>query len=162
MGDEAKPLAKRRLAAGERLMRRMRIFARLRDGWGYDDIARAEGLTGERIRQIVAEVLRKRAIDDSSDHAKLQLERLAPAMRLAADAIAGGDVRAIAAYLKVLDRLDKYQQAAGALQQYDDEAREKLLAKINAAAARIADRGDEASQGAPTVEAEAAHKKNFG
>ncbi len=34
-------------------------------------------------------------------------------------------------YLKALDRLDRYQTVAGANQVYDDEARKKLIDKIN-------------------------------
>jgi hypothetical protein len=33
--------------------------------------------------------------------------------------------------LKVLDRLDRYQTVASANQVYDDDAREKLMAKLN-------------------------------
>jgi len=54
---------KRRLNAYGRMMRRGRIFARMREGWAYDEIAREEGLTAERIRQIVSEVLQKRKVD---------------------------------------------------------------------------------------------------
>ena len=97
----------------------------------YDEIAGEEGVTATRIRQIVSEVLKKRAVDSGAEHAKLQLERLIPAMQLAAEAIAAGDVTAIAPYLKVLDRLDRYQSVASANQEYDDEARKKLLDKIN-------------------------------
>jgi len=39
--------------------------------------------------------------------------------------------------LKVLDRLDRYQTVAGANQAYDDEARKKLLDKINRVAANL-------------------------
>ena len=91
------------------MLRRKRIFARLREGMAYDEIAALEGVTTERIRQIVAEVLQKRAVDSGADHAKLQLDRLAPALQVAAEAVAAGDVTAIAAYLKVIDRLDRYQ-----------------------------------------------------
>jgi hypothetical protein len=59
------------------------------------------------------------------------LDRLAPALQVAAEAVAAGDVTAIAAYLKVIDRLDRYQAVAGAHQVYDDEARKKLMDKIN-------------------------------
>jgi hypothetical protein len=52
-------------------------------------------------------------------------------MQLAAEAVAAGDIRAITPYLKVLDRLDRYQTVAGAHQVYDDEARKKLMDKIN-------------------------------
>ena len=42
-----------------------------------------------------------------------------------------GDVSAITPYLKALDRLDRYQVVASANQAYDDEARKKLMDKIN-------------------------------
>ena len=46
MGDEmaAPARKKRRLAACGRVLRRGRIFARLREGYGYDEIAREEQL----------------------------------------------------------------------------------------------------------------------
>ena len=128
-------IRRRRLGGPGMMLRRKRIFARLREGLGYDEIAALEGVTTERIRQIVAEVLQKRSVDSGTDHAKLQLDRLAPALQIAGEAVAAGDVSAIASYLKVIDRLDRYQAVAGAHQVYDDEARKKLLDKIN----RIAD-----------------------
>jgi hypothetical protein len=84
-----------------------------------------------RIRQIVSQELQQRAVDSGAEHAKLQLDRLAPAIQLAAEGIAAGDISAITPYLKALDRLDRYQTVASANQVYDDEARKKLLDKIN-------------------------------
>ena len=81
-------------------------------------LPRHEGLTAERIRQIVREAFEKRLLDSP-----LQLARLQPAMRIAAEAVADGDVTAIAPLMKVLDRLDRYQRVAKAVQVYDDEAR---------------------------------------
>ena len=131
MDQETKLASRRRLGAHGKLARRRRIFAGLRDGLSYDEIAAEEGVTATRIRQIVSEVLQKRAIDSGADHAKLQLDRLAPLMQLATEAVAAGDIRAITPYLKVLDRLDRYQTVASANQAYDDEARKKLMEKIN-------------------------------
>jgi uncharacterized protein YdbL (DUF1318 family) len=111
--------------------RRRRIFAGLREGFTYEEIANEEGVTITRIRQIVSKELEQRAVDSGAEHAKLQLERLASVMQLAAEAIAAGDVTAITPYLKVLDRLDRYQTVASANQAYDDEARKKLMDKIN-------------------------------
>ena len=51
-------------------------------------------------------------------------------MQLAAEAVAG-DIAAITPYLKVLDRLDRYQTVASANQGYDEEDRRKLMDKIN-------------------------------
>ena len=128
----APPVRRRRLGRAWLMLRRKRIFAGLREGLRYDEIAAQEGVTTERIRQIVTEVLKNRSVDSSADHAKLQLDRLVPALQIAAEAVASGDVRAIPSYLKVLDRLDRYQTtAASANQIYDDEARKKLLDKIN-------------------------------
>ena len=137
MDREMAPASRRRLGAQGMLSRRRRIFARLREGLGYEEIAAEEGVTIRRIRQIVSEVSQKRAVDSGAEHAKLQLDRLAPAMQLAAEAIAAGDVAAIAPYLKVLDRLDRYQSVAVANQAYDDEARKKLMDKINRVAENL-------------------------
>jgi len=122
---------RRRLGAHGMMFRRRRIFAQLREGFTYQEIAAEEGVTITRIRQIVSAELQQRSVDSGAEHAKLQLERLASVMQLAAEAVAAGDVTAIAPYLKVLDRLDRYQTVASANQVYDDEARKKLMDKIN-------------------------------
>ena len=131
------PDPERRLNALARVARRARIFARLREGWAYDEIARDERLTAERVRQIVREALERRLPDEDTDHAKLQLDRLRPAMRVATAAVEEGDVRAIAPLLKVLDRLDRYQKTAKVNQVYDDGARKKLFEKLNRVAANL-------------------------
>ena len=131
MVQELAPARRRRLSGHGMILRRKRIFAGLREGLRYDEIATQEGVTTERIRQIVTEVLKNRSVDSAADHAKLQLDRLVPALQIAADAVASGDVRAIPSYLKVLDRLDRYQTVASTNEVYDNEARQKLLDKIN-------------------------------
>jgi hypothetical protein len=128
---------RRRLGALGKMQRRKRVFARLREGASYEEIAAEECVSRERIRQIVSEVLQRRSVDSGADHAKLQLDRLAPLMQLAAEAVAAGDIRAITPYLKVLDRLDRYQTVASANQGYDDEDRKKLMDKINRIAANL-------------------------
>ena len=134
MVQETAPV-RRRMGALGKMQRRKRIFARLREGASYEEIAAEEGVGRERVRQIVSEVLQRRSVDSGADHAKLQLDRLAPLMQLAAEAVAAGDIRAITPYLKVLDRLDRYQTVAVAHQGYDEEDRKRLMEKIN----RIAD-----------------------
>ena len=136
MVQETAP-ARRQLGALGKMARRKRIFARLREGASYEEIAGEEAVSRERIRQIVSEVLQKRSVDSGADHAKLQLDRLTPVMQLAAEAIAAGDVSAITPYLKVLDRLDRYQTVAIGHQVYDDEVRKKLMDKINRMAANF-------------------------
>jgi hypothetical protein len=115
--------------------RRKRIFARLREGWAYDEIAREERLSAERIRQIVSEVLGKRVIDRGADHAHLQLERLMPALRVVGEAIGRRELKAVAPLIKLIDRLDKHQDTVVAKHSYGPEERQRLIDKIN----RIAD-----------------------
>jgi hypothetical protein len=132
---EQTPRPGRRLNVLGKAERRKRIFARLREGWAYEEIAGEERLSAERIRQIVAEVLDKRVIDRGVDHAHLQLERLMPAMRIVGEAIGRGELKAVAPLIKMIDRLDKHQQTVVAKYTYGPEERERLLAKIN----RLAD-----------------------
>ena len=108
MENEGVPTPKQRLNPVARVMRRGRIFARLREGWAYDEIAEEERLTPERIRQIVREALERRLPDEDTDHAKLQL-----------------------------DRLDRYQKTAKVNQVYDDDSRKKLFEKLNRVAANL-------------------------
>jgi len=101
--DNETALPKRaRLNPYGKALRRERIFARLRGGWSYEDIAREERVTPRRVRQIVSEALQRQQVDGGSDHAMLQRARLENALRLSAGRIAEGEIGAIAPYLKVL------------------------------------------------------------
>jgi hypothetical protein len=122
MTASAAPAAKPRRTAIDRAARRVRILARLQEGWSYDRIALAEDLTRERIRQIVVKTMERRAVDPSRAHAILQSARLDGALRLAAEKVAEGDLRAVDPLLRVLDRLDRYQGAAAALGTEDSDA----------------------------------------
>jgi hypothetical protein len=156
MADPTTPKPKRRrLNMAGRRDRRARIFGRLRDGWSYEEIGRSETLSAARVRDIVSEALAKRTIDDGSDHARLQLVRLAPVLRLTADAIAEGNLSTVQPFLRVLDRMDKYRQAAGTSKPYDDNARQRLLAKLNRAAIRLGlDAPENGGPGGEAAEAE--------
>ena len=121
-----------------------RIFARLREGWAYDEIARDERVSAERIRQIVSEVLGKRVIDRGADHAHLQLERLMPALRLVGEAIGRGELKAVGPLIKVIDRLDKHQDTV--------VAKHELWAGGAAAPARQGQPPRRQSPAAPTRE----------
>ena len=114
MEQESAPGEKKQLTAFGKAARTKRIFARLSEGWAYDEIAREERLSARRVRQIVSQVLERREVDGEGAHAHLQLGRLGPALRVAGQAVAEGDVKAIAPLIKVLDRLDRYQKTAGA------------------------------------------------
>ena len=144
MTDSATPAAppKPRVTAHDRAIRQRRIFARMQEGWSYEAIAQDERLSRERIRQIVTQTLALREIDAIRDHTRLQIARLDPALRLAAERVAEGDLLAIDRLVKVLDRLDRYQireaaaeKAAGPEEDDDPEnLKERLIAKLDRAA----------------------------
>jgi hypothetical protein len=69
-------------------------------------------LSGSRIRQIVTEEVQKRAVNQRADHAKLELDRVAPSVQLGAEAVAAGDSSAITPDLEALEQLDRYQTVA--------------------------------------------------
>jgi hypothetical protein len=126
-----------RRTAHQREQRQIRIMAMVRAGYSYEAIARDENLTRERIRQIVTQSLEVAEGPGRIDHNRLQIARLEPALRLAARGIENGKLNAIMPLLKVLERLDKY---GAVVQMVDDETKgmhERLMKKINDAAARI-------------------------
>jgi hypothetical protein len=123
--------------AAARDLRRLRILASLQAGLSYAAIGRAEGLSRERVRHIVAKALDEEGTGTKLDHARVQIARLEPALRLAAGAVAGGDLGAIDRLLRVLDRLDRYCAVEGAATSEDAGERERLLAKLNAMAERM-------------------------
>ncbi len=128
-----------RLNIVTRTARTKRIFARLREGWAYDEIAKEERLSAERVRQIVGQVLDNRVLDRGDDYAHMQIERLRPALRLVGEAVAHGDLKAIGPLIKLIDRLDKHQGVLVKPFAYTEDHRKKLLDKLNWAAANLAD-----------------------
>ena len=94
------------LSPAARALRLQRIVARLQEGASYNGIAAEEGLSRERLRQIVrAATARQKS---PPDHKKMQFARLEPALRLASRGVAEGDQKAIPLLIKLLDRLDRY------------------------------------------------------
>jgi hypothetical protein len=149
---EQTPTPGRRLNVLGKAARRKRIFARLREGWAYDEIARDERVSAERVRQIVAEVLAKRVIDRGADHAHPQLERLMPALRLVGEAIGRGELKAVGPLIKVIDRLDKHQDTVVAKHSYGPEERQRLLDKVNRLVDNLTDADDAPAE--PTGDSE--------
>ena len=99
-------IAKTYLSPAARAMRLQRIFARMQEGEGFREIAEAESVSRERLRQIVRAAIARK--EDQPDHRKMQIARLMPALRLAAYDVENGDAKAIPSLLKLLDRLDRY------------------------------------------------------
>jgi hypothetical protein len=83
-------------------------------------------LSGQRVRKIVDDALKRQEVDDGPDHAILRLFRLEQAQRLAAMAVDGGDLKAISPYLQVLDHLDRYRKAGARKAVYDAAAQKTI------------------------------------
>jgi hypothetical protein len=86
--DKEKP--RKRHTQFSRSARTKRILERLREGWAYDEVAREEGLTARRVRQIVTEFLQEREALGDVAHAHMQIDRLGRVMRVASEALARG------------------------------------------------------------------------
>ncbi len=136
--EQVKKTRRRRLNIVTRTARTKRIFARLREGWAYDDIAKDERISAERVRQIVGQVLENRVLDRGDDHSHMQIERLRPALRIVGKAVADGNLKAIGPLIKLIDRLDKHQGILTKPFAYTEDHRKKLLDKLNWAAENLA------------------------
>ena len=69
---------RRRLSEDEKRARRARIFERLRQGYEVAEIAKREGLTPQRIRQIVSEARQERSEAEQAELATIETEGLKP------------------------------------------------------------------------------------
>ena len=135
--DEERP--RQRQTRFSQAGRTKRILERLRQGWAYDEVAGEVGLKERRVRQIVTEFLEEREAVSGAAHAHMQLDRLGRAMRVAGDALARGDIRAIAPFIRVIDRLDRYQtlaaQTAARPEAVVDRAGDQMI--VNSVFARV-------------------------
>jgi transposase-like protein len=105
---------RRRLGEDEKRARRVRIFERLRQGYWIAEIAKREGLTPQRIRQIVSEARHERSEAEQAELATIETEGLKPLLRRAARMVVRNDPPAIRALAKIVDRLDRLVPAADA------------------------------------------------
>jgi intein/homing endonuclease len=145
-----------RVTAQDRARRRLRIFARMQQGCSYETIAQEEHLSRERVRQIVKETLDERKVDPTTDHTRLQLARLDPALKIVAEKVAEGDLKAVDRLLRILDKMDKYQSSIvleDNPEESDDDARERILKILSDVDERR--RGYEEDEAREQAEAEA-------
>jgi hypothetical protein len=96
------------LSPAARALRLQRIYGRMQDGAAYAEIAAEEGVSKERLRQIIRAATRRGRPDEQPDHSRMQIARLTPAFRLAVAGVAGGDAKSIPLMLQIMDRIDRY------------------------------------------------------
>jgi hypothetical protein len=134
------PFARSRAHASAPPRRGPQILLALVSGQSVEAIADREGLTRKRVEKLLRDELRRRWVAPAEDYARLQIARLeAMAAKLAPHA-EDGELPAIDRMLKILDRLDRYHgfsKGAAAKPEPEVGGRERLLAKLNAMAARM-------------------------
>ena len=111
-------------------------------GASLDEIGLEENLATDAVERALGEALDRRRTPSVRDFAKIQIARLETFCLRLTDRVEAGELAAIHLALKILDRLDRYHgfhRFSPALQPYGEEHRERLLAKLNAAAANLAD-----------------------
>jgi hypothetical protein len=122
--------------------RARRMLSSLIGGASPDEIGAKENLPTTEVEQALSDELGRRWTPTPSEYAKVQIARLETFCLPLAARVEAGDLAAIDRALKILDRLDRYhgfRRATPALEPYGEAHRERLLAKLNAAAANLAD-----------------------
>ena len=122
-------------SAATREVRRIRILGMIRNGACFDEIARVEKISRERVRQIVGETLRRDDVG-KDEHWRMQSARLEPALRLALDAVEEGRVEAIDRLIRVLAAQDKYRAQAPNVNNRED-VRQRLIQRVEQAARHL-------------------------
>ena len=127
----------RRAARQRQATREQRIVGLLNGGVSIAEIAARERLTERRIRQLVQEILDKRAPRAPAEYAALQVSRLNEAMLVAYGAMGGGNLDAVDRVMKLARELDRYHGFAAR----DLPRRERDLALPSAAPLALASPG---------------------
>lgn len=125
-----------------------RMFAALVGGLSPEAIGAEENLPTKTVEQTVSDKLSDRWLAPAADFAKIQIARLENFCLQVMDRVDAGELAAIDRALRILDRLDRYHgfdRGKPAVERFDDDARAKLMAKINAAAANLDDAEDDRS-----------------
>ena len=83
-------------------------FARLQEGCTVGEIAAHEGLTPPRVRQILVEAAQSKRPEDRPDHVRMQIARLAPALKGLVASATSGETEDVPVLLRALAQLDRY------------------------------------------------------
>jgi len=124
-----------------------KVLGALVTGASVEDIAKAERLAPKRVEKLLRDELQRRWLAPAQDYARLQIARLEPIYAKLKTLAEEGDLRAIDKLLRVLDRLDRYHgfgKRTASPRGYDENARQRLLAKLSRPSERLpaAPKGD--------------------
>lgn len=98
-----------------------RIVRSLAKGMTTVDIAKREGLSARRVRELTAEIFSRRRDAPPRSFLELQITRLHEAMIVSYAAMGGGNLKAVDRVIKIVRELDRYHgfQPADAPGQFD-------------------------------------------
>jgi hypothetical protein len=123
-----------RARTSARRARGSKIVAAFAFGAPLDAIAEAENIPRKRVEKLLSEELQNMWLAPAQEYARLQIARLEPIYAKLRSRAEKGDLRAVDQILRVLDRLDRYHgfgKAPPPKKPYDENARARLLAKLN-------------------------------
>ena len=126
--------------------RARRMLAALIGGLGPEAIAAEENITAEAVEKALGDQLARRWAPPAGEYAKIQIARLESFFLRLMDRVEAGELAAVDRALKIVDRLDRYHgfhRASPAREPYGEDHRPRLLAKLDAAAANLADADSE-------------------
>jgi hypothetical protein len=121
--------------------RAKRILAALIAGLSPDAIGAEENLPTPTVERALMDELGRRWRAPAAEFAKIQIARLENLCLQIIDRVEVGDLDAVKVTAKILDRFDRYhgfQRARAPVEEYSEAHRDRLLAKLNAAAANLA------------------------
>jgi len=114
-----------------------KILGALVAGATLDEIAKAERLAPKRVEKRMLDELQRPLLAPTRDYARLQIARLEPIYAKLETLAEESDLRAIDKLSRVLDRHHGSGKRTVSPRGYDENARQRLLAKLNQAAALL-------------------------
>jgi hypothetical protein len=100
----------RRRARRAKAERERRIVNLLNAGVSVADIAAREGVTHDRMRILVREILARRAPQPPAEFLAVQISRLSEALLVSYSAMGGGNLQAVDRVVKIVRELDRYHR----------------------------------------------------
>jgi hypothetical protein len=107
-GRRDRSISARRKARRARAEREQRIVNLLNAGVSVAEIAAREGVTHDRMRILVREILARRAPQPPAEFLAVQISRLSEALLVSYSAMGGGNFQAVDRVVKIVRELDRY------------------------------------------------------
>jgi hypothetical protein len=98
----------RREARRAKAEREQGIVNRLNAGVSVAEIAAQEGVTHDRMRMLVREILARRTPQPPAEFLAVQIGRLSEALLVSHSAMSGGNLQAVDRVVKIVRELDRY------------------------------------------------------